>query len=180
MTGTSSDAAEPLSDNAAKAAAIENPLDLLLEDDDEGGSPLIGRLCVGLIAVILAGAVWQSYQLGLGSLGAPGPGLWPFAIGVVTFALSVVLLILGVTWSSTAEGGNRWVIAAIAAFIVYVAILPVLGFVLASIPVAFFFTRVVGNGGWIASIATGILAPVGAYYIFSELLAVPLVGPSFL
>ncbi|MGC0252190.1 tripartite tricarboxylate transporter TctB family protein [Pseudactinotalea sp. Z1748] len=180
MTGTSSDATEPLNDNATAGAAIENPLDLLLEDDDEGGSALIGRLCVGLIAVILAGAVWQSYQLGLGSLGAPGPGLWPFGVAVVTFVLSIVLLILGVTWSGTAAGGNRWAIAAIAAFLVYCAILPVLGFVLASIPVALFFTRVVGNAGWIASIATGVLAPVGAYYIFSELLAVPLVGPSFL
>lgn len=180
MTEPIGDPQAPKRLEEAKAAALDNPLDLLLEDDVDDGSPLIGRICIALIAAIIAGAVWQSYGLGLGSLSAPGPGLWPFAVSAVTFALCIVLLVIGATWARTEPGGQRWVISSIAAFIVYCAILPVLGFVLASIPAAFFFTRVIGNGGWTSSIATGVLAPVGTYYIFSELLGVPLVGPAFM
>ncbi len=153
-------------------------LEMLVEDEPDDGNPLLGRLCAAILAVISVLAVYQSYGLGLGSLANPGPGLWPFAVACVTAALTIVLTVTGATWARSPEGGNRWVIASIAAFIVYCAILPLFGFVISTVPLAFFFTRVIGNAGWITSTATGLAAPIAAYYLFDILLGVPLMGPS--
>lgn len=153
-------------------------LDMLMDDEPDDGNPWLGRLCVAVLAVISLLAVVQAYGLGLGSLANPGPGLWPFAVASVTAVLTIVLLVTGATWARSPKGGPRWVIASIGAFVVYCAILPLFGFVVATIPLAFFFARVIGNAGWITSTVTGLAAPIASYYLFDVLLGVPLMGPS--
>ncbi|NUL46175.1 tripartite tricarboxylate transporter TctB family protein [Cellulosimicrobium funkei] len=123
-------------------------------------------------------AVYQSVSLGVGDLSNPGPGLWPLFVSGATLTLSIVLLVLGVNWASSPAGGQRWVVSSIAAFAVYVLILPIFGFFVATVPVAFFFVRVIGGAGWVASIATAVLAPAAAFYIFDQLLGVPLMSSS--
>ncbi|MGO1181910.1 MAG: tripartite tricarboxylate transporter TctB family protein [Micrococcaceae bacterium] len=156
----------------------DSTLDLLIEDEPEDGSPLIGRLCVLALGAVAGSAVFASYVLGIGSLTNPGPGLWPFSISLITFVLTIVLLILGCQWSATPQGGRKWVLTAVVGIVVYCLILPVLGFIFATIPLVFFFMRIVGGSGWISTIVTAILAPLGSYYVFDVLLGVPLFGPT--
>lgn len=152
----------------------ESTLDLLLDDGPEEGNVAIGRICAAVLAVVIGLAVFQSFDLGIGDLRNPGPGLWPMFISVVTLALTVVLLIMGAAWAETPQGGRRWVLGSIAALVVYSLLLPLFGFVIATIPLAFYFTKVIGGAGWITSVVTAIASPIAAFYVFDELLGVPM------
>lgn len=152
----------------------ESTLDLLLDDGPEEGSVVIGRICMAVLAVVIGLAVFQSFELGIGDLRNPGPGLWPMFISVITLALTVVLLIMGAAWAETPERGRRWVLGSIAALVVYSLLLPLFGFVIATIPLAFYFTKVIGGAGWITSTVTAIVSPIVAFYLFDELLGVPM------
>lgn len=160
------------------AVAEDGLLEIWVDDEAQDGNTWLGRACAVLLALVTGLAVYLAYGLGLGSLDNPGPGLWPFAVSGATLALTIALLVTGTSWARSPQGAPRWVLSSIVAFIVYCAILPLFGFVVATVPLAFFFARVIGNAGWITSAVTGVVAPLASYYLFDVLLGVPLVGPS--
>lgn len=178
--GSGVEALEAMPPGADDSSRVpDSTLELLIDEETDDGSLTIGRLCVLVLGAIAGCAVYASFALGIGSLTNPGPGLWPFSISLITFVLTIVLLILGCRWSATPEGGRKWVLAAIAGLIAYGMILPILGFILATIPLVFYFMRIIGGSGWITTIVTSALAPFGSYYVFDVLLGVPLPGPIF-
>ena len=132
---------------------------------------------------IIAGAVLLAVSIGYGVLTAglpdrslpdtPGPAFLPTLIALGLVVLSAALLIHGVLEERRGSGGaagygvpaRGWI--ALAGFVVYVGLLPSLGFVLASL---FFFAGLMwlyGERNKILIALTSVLVPVVLFYLFT-------------
>lgn len=149
------------------------------ESTDEERPSTFGRFLVAVVAVISLGFMYSSYALDLGTLSAPGPGLWPLVVSSLTFIVAAMLIIRGTDWQLIPRGGRRLVLLLMAALVAYCALLPLLGFILATIPLLYFFTSVVGQRPWKTGVITAVLTVGISYLIFSVALGVPLVSGIF-
>jgi hypothetical protein len=151
-----------------------------LEHDAEHRPPPAGpvtNLVVALVVVALgvAGLV-GSLSLGAGSAGSPGSGTWPMLISVVLIVLGLALL-PAARRTSDAERFTRptWlVLVGIATMVVFVALIPVIGFEIPSALLAFVWLRFLGHESWRSSIITSLGVVVAFYLIFVAALSVPI------
>lgn len=151
-----------------------------LEADAEHRPPPAGRttnLVVALVVVALgAAALVGSLSLGAGSTDKPGSGTWPLVISVVLILLGVAL---GFTARSTADAErftrpSLSVLAGIATMVVFVVLIPVIGFEIPTGLLAFVWLRFLGHESWRSSIITSIGVVVAFYLIFVAALSVPI------
>ncbi len=136
----------------------------------------MGRRNVIAALVLLAlGAAYAVLTVGLPSRtipNTPGPSFFPWAVTGSLFVLALGLLVQGVrhwpngTASETQENGAARRFAGLAWFAIYLAALPSLGFLVATIP--FFAGLMVLYGGaratWLA--IASVAMPVFLYYAF--------------
>jgi len=86
-------------------------------------------------------ACWAAVGMSLGSLQSPGPGFYPLILGIAIAVLGVVLMGEGIVYARARGNGAvaafrsphaRTVVAAALALLAYAALLPPLGFGLAT------------------------------------------------
>ncbi|WP_324012186.1 tripartite tricarboxylate transporter TctB family protein [Microbacterium sp. JZ37] len=138
-------------------------------DDSPPAAGPIANLAGSLVAAAVGalGAVLAT-SLGIGTLAKPGPGLWPLAVSAVVVILALAQLVAG------RHGGDgekfmraSWMAAAgFASLVAYVALLPVIGFEIPTLLLAFLWLRVLGHERWILSIVGSVLIVVGFYLVF--------------
>jgi putative tricarboxylic transport membrane protein len=126
-----------------------------------------------------------SLRLPLGGPQNPGPGFLPFLVGVLMLILSVALLVRSVHF----KGGKRTEPAAVssksfkligtaAALFLFAFAFPHLGFLITTIPLMIFLSRVIGELNWRVSLAIGFLTSLAMYALFKTWLKVQFpVGP---
>ncbi len=101
---------------------------------------------VGLVITVL------SLKLGFGSLKKPGAGLFPFLCGLLIFFQSLVLIfprgktVNGDASSSSYERKHLLSMATI--FILWIIIMPWLGYIIVTFLAAFSFSKAIGLEGW--------------------------------
>jgi putative tricarboxylic transport membrane protein len=130
-------------------------------------------VCTGLIGVAgLAG----SLLLGRGSLTAPGPGLWPFAISVVIATLSVVLLLTGRGATDTEQFSRASMATAIAVvtMVLLAFAMPLIGFEIPALLLMFVWLRLLGKESWRSSVVVSVAGVAAFYVLFVLLLRIPL------
>jgi hypothetical protein len=80
------------------------------EADERGAwaRPVSGRLGEAVLALALVGAgvffAWQAAELSFGRVGLPGPGFFPFALGIALAVIALGVLYAGL---QAAEDGER-------------------------------------------------------------------------
>ncbi|MBI4495477.1 MAG: tripartite tricarboxylate transporter TctB family protein [Deltaproteobacteria bacterium] len=140
-------------------------------------------LIAGLVWLGLGSAIAMgSYQLQIGSFYKPGPGLFPFLIGLVLVACSIPVIILAILhakkirpeiagfWSKSSRKLG-WVLICLFA---YALLVEKIGYLLTTSFILFFLLKTMG------SLKLRILFPVLfltvaiSYYVFGVLLEVPL------
>jgi len=110
----------------------------------------------------------------------PGPSFFPWILTFCLLVLSVSLVVQGFrmaadeSGSEKPDGGSFPAFLFLGAFAVYLALLPFLGFLLASIP---FFAVLMALYGetrklWIASLSLGV--PVFLFLLFRDVFNIPL------
>lgn len=136
------------------------------------------RVC-GVVALTLAAAIgWGARGLGFMTDGVPEPGLLPILAGG-TIAICGGILVL---WRSAKAPTIAWpppeartkIYGSTAAFLLYAALVPVLGF---SVTTAILSTVLSGWWGeyrWRTAILFGILTAASMLVLFEVLLEVPL------
>ncbi|MGJ9413701.1 tripartite tricarboxylate transporter TctB family protein [Aeromicrobium sp. CF4.19] len=141
-----------------------------------------GRLVVGFMS--LAGAVgymWQAGQLPLGDMRSPGPGMYPMGVGVLWMLASAV--VLGEALFSKADVGDvdlpigrarRQALIFMGTLVVFVLVLPLIGFPIAATLYAVACLKFLGALTWVRSIVYGVAMGVVVSFVFGWLLAVPL------
>ena len=123
---------------------------------------------------------WAGWELGTGTIAAPGSGFLPFWAGLLMCAFAVAVL-----WSAVTEpgpsiaslwSGMRWgnVVLMIFSLGVYAALLETLGFLLASIPLLLVLLRGVDPVPWRVAIPIAVLATVGVWWVLKRMLLIQL------
>lgn len=136
---------------------------------------------IGLIACSLVYG-YLSWLLPERSLpNTPGPSFFPLVVTVILFVLSVALLFQGLVAApdagEAAEGGNagegttdragwRMSVTALGALFVYVVFLPILGFILATLPLFAALMVLYGERRPIVVMAGAVLATTVLYVLF--------------
>lgn len=136
------------------------------------------QLSAGIAFLVGAAILLASIPYNVGSLATPGPGFFPFSLGILTMVLSAVGLVDGTLkrksgnkWSNPFEH-RRWVNPLIltVAVLVYGALLVPLGFLLCTVLFVAFLLRLgyPQHCYWVigGALATSIIS----YFVFDILL----------
>ena len=159
---------------------LEEAIHQVEAEEHEGRPPaagLLGNLVVAAAVVVLGGAaVVGSLAFDAGSARSPEAGTWPLMV-------SVVIVVLGLGLVATARrttdaerfGRTSWlVLAGLATMVVFVALIPVIGFEIPAALLAFVWLRFLGSESWRTSIVTSVALVVAFYLIFVGALSVPI------
>jgi len=131
-----------------------------------------GLFLLGM-AIFVIGA---SLKMGLGDLGAPRPGFFPFLVGVLLFFLSLGIIILTVRERYKDRNFKEWpslsvsVLLTLAVLIVYAISLEILGYIVGSFFLFLYLFKVPARKKWVFSILMAIVVVSLSYYIFGVLL----------
>ena len=128
------------------------------------------------MALIMFG-VWYAYLIGdlpERSImpNTPGPSFFPIIIVSAILMLSAALFISGVRENHGAEKtvrdqtSHRLAVLAIGAFVVFLALLPYAGFIIASCLFFAVLMYLYGSRNWIMIIASSVIIPVTLYLLF--------------
>lgn len=120
------------------------------------------------------GAAGGSWQLTLGTLHHPAPGLWPFAI-----SLAIILSAAALTVWPGQEPLEAWgrrsvsVAAGVTSLGAFVVLFDLVGFFIPAVLMLLLWLRVFGRESWRWSIVFALAGPAALYVIFGRLLGVP-------
>jgi putative tricarboxylic transport membrane protein len=123
--------------------------------------------------VIGLGIALYAPKYGLGSLSAPGPGLLPFAAGVVIALLALVVFFQQIPKENAESLRSLWahakwrtVLLVMASLVIYTVSLNFLGFILDTFLLTTFLFRAIEPLNWKKVLAGAVGATLGSYAIF--------------
>ncbi len=144
----------------------------------------IGRATAGALGLVFALVYLnEGRQLDIGRMAAPGPGVFPLGVGVLLALVSIgviadALLTGRPGRTGFPEGEDLRRLALVSgAFIAYVVLLNVVGFLIGSVLLVITFTRLVGQVSWITAAASGIGVTLSVWAVFTLVLGVRLPAP---
>ena len=142
-----------------------------------GADRTAGAVLLALAVAFGAGALKQYAYWGPNG---PGPAFLPFWLGVVMVVLATLLFVgslrakdPGDDWLPTGEGLRRLGLV-LGATIAYVALLNVLGMVVATVLFLVALMRVLDRCGWPLTLGVALATAGSIYVVFSRWLKVPL------
>ena len=125
---------------------------------------------------------YESYQLKLTDTLGPGPGFFPFCLGVIGAVLAVVLLAqlrldrvdLGKEALVFDHAGMRSIALVLAGLVVAAALLEVMGFRFVALVLIAYLLAATGSRNKLAIAICAVAGSFGVFYVFFDLLKVPL------
>ena len=151
-------------------------------------APLVARAelwaAVAWLALSLF-VTWAGWDLGIGTVAAPGSGFLPFWAGLMMCGFSLAVLWSAVTGSGPSLGslwtGVRWgnVVLMIASLSVYAALLEPLGFLMSTIPLLLVLLRGVDPVPWRTAIPIAVLSTLGVWWVLKRALLIQLPAGMF-
>ncbi len=125
----------------------------------------------GFIAVVSLG-------YGFGSLARPGPGLYPFLVGVAIVAFSLFLLISEIRSQTSTlpldKQGAKTLVLMTAIFCLWIVAMPLLGYVVVSLLATYAFCKVMKLEGWARPLAVSAGTALFIYLLFDYWLYIDL------
>ncbi|WP_052690593.1 tripartite tricarboxylate transporter TctB family protein [Pseudarthrobacter chlorophenolicus] len=138
------------------------------EEKPPAAGPLANAASSLVVLGVGIGALVLSVAMGLGTLSAPQPGLWPFMASCVMVALGLFQLILG-RHNRDAEKFTRMSLApliGLATLATMVALMPVIGFEIPALVLCVIWMKFLGGETWRSTILISVLVVVAFYAIF--------------
>lgn len=116
----------------------------------------------------------ESYRLRIGSIGKPGPGFFPFGVGLIMLILSVIALFqtLGKKQKgeqSISRESMRWwnIVLILAAIPLYALSLEKIGFLINTFLFVSLLLKVVEPQRWKTSLVGGLITAIAAHVVFN-------------
>ena len=130
------------------------------------------------LLLILFGALFcrSSLLIGIGSIGAPGPGLIPFGTGALLILFSLGTIVEMIVTRRTEAGsstplftGKRWgvVLAVLASLFAYALVLNFLGFLAATFLVLTLLFKIPAQQSWKGALGAAALTTASTYALFA-------------
>jgi putative tricarboxylic transport membrane protein len=134
------------------------------------------------LAATFAYFAFESFQLSLRDALGPGPGFFPFWLGMIGTVLAVILLIqvrldrvdLGTEALAFDRAGMRNAMLVLVGLIVAAALLEVVGFRVSMLLLIPYLLVLLGVRNWVAIGICAVAGSFGVYYVFFDVLKVPL------
>lgn len=148
----------------------------LEEERPPAGGPSY-QVAGALVALVVGlGAAVLAHGYGLGSLRQPGPGLWPFVVGLVIVAMAIGLLVSGrhLTDSEAFSRASLLPIAGLVTVVGLGALMPVVGFEIPSLVLCAIWLRFLGGESWRSTVLVSIGTVAAFYFLFLYGLHIPL------
>lgn len=123
---------------------------------------------------------WAGWDLGIGTVAAPGSGFMPFWAGLLMCGLSLAILrsalIEGGPSLASLWSGVRWgkVVLMMASLTAYAVLLETLGFIAATIPLLLVLLRGVDPVPWRTAIPVAFLSTLGIWWVLKRALLIQL------
>lgn len=121
---------------------------------------------------------WQSEKLSFGSFRAPGPGFFPYCLGLILLALSCVVAVQEIRKKGAGghEAGLRKdrVIIALAGIFAYAFIVDFLGYLVSSFILMFLLIKMMVKKSWWFAPVVACLISLASYILFNVWLKVSL------
>jgi hypothetical protein len=131
-----------------------------------------------LLLVVGAVIAYVSWGYGFGSLSRPGPGLYPFFIGIaiVVFAFFTVVgnVRAGRTHRVLDRSGARTFAIMTTTFCLWIVSMPILGYVVVTLAATFVFAKAVKLEGWVKPLALACGTALFIYLLFDVWLYIDL------
>jgi putative tricarboxylic transport membrane protein len=135
-----------------------------------------------LIAGIGVFLVFQGMRLRLEGQVGPGPGFFPFWIGVTLTVVSLLWLVQSSLRQATVAAASLlpprrdllMLVSVVLALIVFMLVLRTIGFNLAMLGLLLFLFFVVDRQHAVAKVVIAFVGSFGVHYVFEQLLRVPL------
>jgi putative tricarboxylic transport membrane protein len=130
--------------------------------------------------LLTAGALiaYVSWGYGFGSLSRPGPGLYPFFVGIAIAVFACFTFIGNVRAARNAtvldRGAARTVAIMAATFCLWIVAMPILGYVVVTLVATFVFAKAVKLEGWMKPVALACGTALFIYLLFDVWLYVDL------
>jgi putative tricarboxylic transport membrane protein len=129
-------------------------------------------ILLGIVIVVV------SFGYGFGSLRRPGPGLYPFFIGVAVLVLSLFVTILELRSKTDPHlmdrGGIKTFVLMIVTFCLWILIMPLLGYVIVTLLATFAFCKIMKLEGWGKPLAVSVGTAFFIYLLFDYMLYIDL------
>jgi hypothetical protein len=141
-----------------------------------------GDFYIGIFFLVVgSGVALESLRYHLGTARAPLPGLFPFLAGLLLIGLAAALIFQATRGQATQERvlGDLWRPAQlILGLWIYIAIGPLLGYVLATTLLSMIILRAMETKSWRVIVITSLAIAIGTFILFKPLLGIPLPGGS--
>ncbi|MEW1973837.1 tripartite tricarboxylate transporter TctB family protein [Microbacterium profundi] len=123
--------------------------------------PYLGAGALGLYFL------FGSISLGIGTMAAPGPGLWPFMISIILVTCCIVGLIAA-TGEDVDGFGSRLIRPALGLITLccFVLLFPVVGLLLTGVVVLTFWFRFLARESWRMAVGLAVGVTAGSYLLF--------------
>ncbi len=129
-------------------------------------------LVLGLVISII------SWGYGFGSLRQPGPGLYPFFIGVAIAVFSLFILISALRSTTSKplldKEGARTLVLMTATFCLWIVAMPLLGYVVVTLLATYAFCKIMKLEGWRRPLAVSGGTALFIYLLFDYWLYIDL------
>ncbi|ULN35635.1 tripartite tricarboxylate transporter TctB family protein [Mycolicibacterium smegmatis] len=157
-------------------AAVTAPQEAPEEQQPPAGGPWYQTVAAVVGIALGAGAAVLAHGYGLGTLHQPGPGLWPFAVGIVIAVLSALLLLLGRKLTDTEAFTRSSVLAAAGAvtFVGFGLLMPLIGFEIPALVLCVIWLRFLGGESWRSTAIVSVVTTAVFYFLFLYGLRIPL------
>ena len=131
-----------------------------------------------LLMVLSIVIIIVSWKYGFGTLRKPGPGLYPFFIGLLILFFSITVFLLGLKSKSSeplfTKSGLKTFLLMVITFCLWIMIMPVLGYALVTFAVTFAFCKIMKLEGWLKPLALSIATALFIYLLFDVWLYIDL------
>jgi hypothetical protein len=127
-------------------------------------------LAIGVVAALM------SWNLGVGSLSAPGPGMWPLVVSVAMVVIAAVLALQSRPRGDEERFTKDVVTVAIAAasLIAYAFLFELVGFEVPTIALLVLWLKGLGRESWRVTAVVSVVATAALYLLFITGLGVSL------
>lgn len=148
----------------------------LEEDSAPPGGPMYQWVSAAVTLTFGVAGALLAYGYGLGSLGEPGPGLWPFMLAVTITVLSVALLIVcrSLQDSEAFTRSSLQVLVGVVTFVVLAFLMPVIGFEIPAFAMSVVWLRFLGGESWRSTVLVGLGTTAAFYFLFLYALGIAL------
>jgi putative tricarboxylic transport membrane protein len=131
---------------------------------------------IGGAVALLVGVffVVQAYLLSLGEFSRPGPGLWPFLIGLVLIGAAILVLLTdsGADHEPFAPAARN-VAFGVAGLAVFITAFTYLGFILPGLATFTCWLRFLARESWRTALVLAVVLTAVFYVLFVPVLGVP-------